>query len=345
MTASTAQTKPELLSDYKLESHARLSDQKDFALPLVSVITPFYNDHKYLPDTIACFQDQTYPKLEMILIDDCSEVPPDDLIPKNPIHPIHLLRTLNHSGPAHARNLGISRASGEWVAFLDGDDLWTKDKIAHQIQLILKDPTLDWIYSDAQYIQDERVFPKWHSKFIGFTDGMPKGTGVNESHLRGLNYVTMSCSIMKRSAVLSIGGFREDLEISEDWDFYVRMAERFKVAAVNKPLSYYRLKSNGHHSKHLDKYVSVNASILLGLYLRQSLLPDRMRDYCLALARIYERVGIQYLNNMNFKNARRALFHPNTLPLRLNVRLLSLRVLSFLPPLFYKLAVWIYSHF
>jgi len=312
-------------------------------LPLVSVITPFYNDIKYFPETLRSYFSQTYPNIEMVLIDDKSELLPDMLIPREPKYPVRIVRSEKRMGPGGARNLGIRQAGGELIAFLDSDDIWKPEFVQRCVESFLKDKGIDWVYTDGHYIIDGKPVNKPNSSYFGFKNGLPKGAEVNGYHLKGYAFELMSANVVRRSAIERSGFFSEDLEISEDWDLFCRIAERCAVFAVNEPLIYYRKRSDGFHYSKLEDYIKVHSAILKNIYERQGLLPERSDDLARAVALSYERVGIQYLNKGCPDRARYYLTHSATKPISSSLRIMALRILSFLPASFYKAAVKIYE--
>lgn len=108
--------------------------------PLVSIITPVYNAQEYLEETILSVLQQTYSNWELLLIDDCSTDKSYEIIKKyqNQDKRIRYLKNEKNSGPAVTRNRGIESSNGEYIAFLDSDDLWYQDKLEKQINFILE---------------------------------------------------------------------------------------------------------------------------------------------------------------------------------------------------------------
>lgn len=108
--------------------------------PLVSIITPVYNAEEFLEETILSVLDQTYENWELILIDDCSKHDSYKIIDKylRKDKRIKYLKNKKNSGPAITRNNGINISKGKYIAFLDSDDLWYKDKLKNQINFMEK---------------------------------------------------------------------------------------------------------------------------------------------------------------------------------------------------------------
>lgn len=106
--------------------------------PLVSIITPVYNAQDYLEETILSVLNQTYYNWELLLIDDCSIDNSYKIIEKylKKDRRIKYLKNDKNSGPAITRNKGIEEAKGEYIAFLDSDDLWYENKLEKQINFM-----------------------------------------------------------------------------------------------------------------------------------------------------------------------------------------------------------------
>ena len=108
--------------------------------PLITVIVPIYNGEKYLSSTVQSVIDQTYGNWELILVDDGSTDRTASIIDNfvgfdRRIKKIALSES--SGGPAHPRNLGLDLAKGEYIAFLDADDLWSTQKLALQIDFLM----------------------------------------------------------------------------------------------------------------------------------------------------------------------------------------------------------------
>ena len=112
--------------------------------PLVSIITPSYNASKYIKETIESVLNQTYQNWEMIIIDDCSDDNSRAIIEEYTKQDIRIRALYNEKniGAAQSRNRGIELSTGEYIAFLDSDDLWLPDKLKKQIKLMQEENIL-----------------------------------------------------------------------------------------------------------------------------------------------------------------------------------------------------------
>ncbi|MBU5430215.1 glycosyltransferase [Kineothrix sp. MSJ-39] len=115
---------------------------------LVSVIMPSWNTGEYLAEAIQSVIDQTYTKWELIIVDDCSTDQTDEIIALFHDDRIRYFKNDRNSGAALARNRALQKACGEWIAFLDSDDLWNPEKLEKQIDFMLQN---GYVFSYTEY--------------------------------------------------------------------------------------------------------------------------------------------------------------------------------------------------
>jgi len=128
--------------------------------PLVSVVIPTYNHALFLERALRSVIDQTYSNWEAIVIDNHSNDNTDEVVASFIDKRIKLLKIHNHGSIAKSRNLGINTAKGKWIAFLDSDDLWYKEKLALSIAAILKNPALDACSTNELLVDSSNNFSK-----------------------------------------------------------------------------------------------------------------------------------------------------------------------------------------
>lgn len=130
----------------------------DFVADLVSVIIPMYNSSTYITPTILSALNQTYKNIEVLVVDDCSKDNSIEVV--NNIAKgdprLRCIPQLKNQGAAAARNRGIKEAKGQYVAFLDSDDLWEEDKIQKQIKL-MKETNSSFVYCAYDWIDENDV--------------------------------------------------------------------------------------------------------------------------------------------------------------------------------------------
>lgn len=119
----------------------------------VSVIIPMYNSEKYIDECVKSVINQTYTNLEIIIIDDCSTDSSLSVVEKIADDRIKLIKLEKNVGVSAARNTGIDAATGDYLCFIDSDDLWVKEKIEKEVEFIKKN-NYDFIYSDYAFFNE-----------------------------------------------------------------------------------------------------------------------------------------------------------------------------------------------
>jgi len=117
---------------------------------LVSIVVPVYNCEEFIEQTIESVKGQTYKNWEMILINDCSTDNSKNIIEKYTCNNIILIDLKENFGVANARNIGIAKAKGKYIAFLDSDDLWKKDKLEKQLKYI-EENNCDFCFTSYEF--------------------------------------------------------------------------------------------------------------------------------------------------------------------------------------------------
>jgi len=195
-----------------------------------SVIIPFFNYHDFIGETLESVRRQSRRVLEIIVVDDGSSQPlsrPADW--DGP--PLHILRTENR-GLSAARNTGIARARGEFVAFLDADDLWLPSKIERQEDALTAQPR-----SVACFTRCSR-----EPGFFSFGPYPPPDIDDNEFLLMLWyhNFFPPSAVLARRELVQRVGGFAESLQDSMDIELWLRLLVHGPILQVSEPLCRYR---------------------------------------------------------------------------------------------------------
>ena len=203
--------------------------------PKVSVIIPTYNRLQYLGRAIRSLLAQTYRNFELIVVDDGSTDETTLMIKRFP-QVIYLQKT--NSGVSRTRNLGIRRAKGEWIAFLDSDDEWLPQKLEKQMEYLNAHPEIKIFQTEEIWIRNgKRVNSmKKHKKYGGniFKECLP------------LCIVSPSAVIIKREIFDEVGLFDENFPACEDYDLWLRIAARFPIGLMDEPLI---IKYGGHEDQ------------------------------------------------------------------------------------------------
>jgi glycosyltransferase involved in cell wall biosynthesis len=197
------------------------------AQPGLSVIIPTYNRAPMVPEALASVLAQTWRDFEVLVVDDASGDGTAAALAAFGSR-IRVLRSPSRLGVAAARNLGISAARGQWLAFLDSDDLWRPEKLARQIAYLAGHPEL--VLCQTEETWERRGLkvnqPRSHGKIGGWI--------FFPSLERCL--VSPSAVILHRTLFQKHGGFDENLPAAEDYDLWLRLSWRYQIGLVPEAL-------------------------------------------------------------------------------------------------------------
>ena len=202
--------------------------------PKISVIIPAYNAAELIGLTLESVLAQDYQNLQVIVVNDGSK---DDTakIARTFGPPVQVINTEN-GGVAKARNRGIQQAEGDFIAFLDADDLWEPDKISRQVAAI--DPDHRLVYTDTLAFGIENL------PYTGISAEQELPSGDIRIQLIERNFIATSSVLMDREICEKIGGFNQNIPVGEDWDYWLRALSCTGARYVNKPLVRYRVQLN-----------------------------------------------------------------------------------------------------
>ncbi|MFM6307811.1 MAG: glycosyltransferase family 2 protein [Dolichospermum sp.] len=190
--------------------------------PLISVIIPCYNRERYLAEAIESVLDQTYPHIELIVIDDGSSDRSGEIAQSYPL--IYHYQT--NGGIGAARNAGIALANGKFLAFLDSDDIWVKDKLAKQMAIFDTNLDIEAVFGYAQNFYSPELDENFRNRIR-----CPEQPIA--AHLS-------SAMLINRSAFLRVGNFDTNLKISPDVSWYILAMEHQLQQITIPDVVYYR---------------------------------------------------------------------------------------------------------
>jgi GT2 family glycosyltransferase len=210
-------------------------------MPTISVIVPVYNAERTILETIRAVQQQTFLDLELIVINDGSTD-----------RSLELLNTVNdprlrvfsypNGGVSVARNRGITHASGDFLAFLDHDDLWTPDKLELQLAALQQHPEAGVAYSWTYYM-DEKGESFYPDNPVFFEGDVYSQFLVDNFIASGSN------CLIRKQAVESVGEFDPSLPGCDDWDYWLRLARHWYFVVVPKRQIFFRQSLGSQSSK------------------------------------------------------------------------------------------------
>jgi len=208
----------------------------------VSIVTPAFNGAATILDAVHSVQRQTFADWELIVVDDGSTDATVDTVASIGDRRVRIERTPTRSGPARARNRGVALARGEFVAFLDADDVWMPEKLAHQVQALERMSTAGAAYSWTAFIDEQGRY--MFAKEPSFSEG-----DVFDDLLVTFFIASGSNVMARRRAIEAVGGFDESLPILEDWEFWLRFAQRWRFALVRRYDTLYRFRVGSRSSR------------------------------------------------------------------------------------------------
>ncbi len=207
---------------------------------LVSVIIPCYNAEYFISETITSVLTQSYTNIELIIINDGSTDNSEKEILAFDDNRVHYFKIKNQ-GVSKARNIGVSYAKGEFLAFLDADDLFDLNNLEQKTDYLNTYKEIGLVHSL------EQIFDHITKKNIKITEGK-KGNVLNDLLEMNSTVIHSPASILMRHSLFAdIGGFDENLSTSADWEFWVRVAKNTKIGLINVPLIKYRVHPQQMH--------------------------------------------------------------------------------------------------
>lgn len=220
---------------------AGIHDRRDS--PLVSVVIPTYNGACFLAQTIESVLAQTYPNVEVLVVDDGS-TDATWAITAGYGPRVRYVRQTN-AGTAAARNRGVAEACGEYIALLDHDDLWLPHKLERQMPAFADDPTVGVVFARIEFFRTEtgevtaQYFP---------------GTELGPHDLLAHRVLPIQTVVIRRSALDAVGPFDEGLRGTDDWDLGIRLSAQFRMVGVPETLARVRLHPDQQGGNALSMY-------------------------------------------------------------------------------------------
>ena len=208
-------------------------------MPRVSVITPTFNCAPFLERALQSMVDQTYDDYEIIVVDDGSTDETPELIERWQGKIIYLSQS--NAGPSAARNLGVARSQGEFIAYLDADDMWYPGKLEQQVAFLDRHQECGLVHSDLHIIdeQDRFIMKEWH---------LSRRNAAVRGHC--LSELVNGCAIQvptvleRRSCHDRAGGFDVRFRQSEDYLHWIRaVLNGYTIGYIDEPLAMYRWRS------------------------------------------------------------------------------------------------------
>lgn len=293
---------------------------------MISVIIPTYNRGKTLPRAIDSVLNQTHSDFELIIVDDGSKDDTENIVKNIKDHRItYLKHEVNSGGPARPKNTGIKKSKGNYIAFLDSDDEWMPEKLEKQLKKFNDgSDNLAIVGCDVLDINQENGRESVYT--------IPRS-----SKDKSLRMILKKCFIHSTSSVLikarllnKVGNFDEKMEVSEDWDLWIRILKSYSFDFVPEPLFMYYIHDDNISTGQSSKKAAVLEYMLhkhINLYKKHKKAYGEMLQY----------IGNLHLIESNKKKAR--FYTKKSVKVDFRFKNIINYFLSFLSPKIYRVLV------
>lgn len=255
-------------------------------MPKISIIMNCFNGEEYLQEAIESIYNQTYSDWEIIFWDNASTDNSAN-IAKSYDERIKYYLAPKTTSLGQARNLALNYASGEYLAFLDCDDIWNSNKLAIQLDILESNQSYQMCYSGVIYIDEIGNFVK---------KTLPKSSNSSVFDTQLKSYEIGMQSVLIRNNIKI--DFNKELEFSPDFDLMMRIAASYKVYVINEHLIKYRVVTNSLTNQKIDKWSSEMKFTLDNLKKNKDLYIKHESNFNLAYAKV-EYNKARYLFSQN----------------------------------------------
>jgi len=248
--------------------------------PLISVVIPVWNGEATIERTLASALAQSFSDIEVLVINDGATDGTVERVGRFS-DPRVQLHNFSNAGLAASRNRGIRLARGEFIAFLDADDLWLPRKLELQLAALRAQPAAALAYGFSDCVDAD-------DRYIGHGSHIACSGKVYEKLLLANFLDNGSTPLVRASALATSGVFDETLPAAEDWDLWLRLAWHFDVVCVPEPLTLYRVHGQSM-SANLPRQEAACLRVLENAVARLPPGPhrDELRAECLMMINCY----------------------------------------------------------
>jgi glycosyltransferase involved in cell wall biosynthesis len=256
---------------------------------MISIIIPTYNSDKYICEAIDSILCQTYKDYEIIVIDDGSTDNTRIIIANH--YPTVRYFYSSNRGVSSARNIGISKARGEFIAFLDADDLWAPEKLDKQVKLFWSKPELGLVFTEHSLFNETGVVKIGADK----RRRLMHGNIVRNVFLN--SYVATPTVMVRKHVFDRVGLFEEELIVAEDDNMWMRIAMVYPIELIDDSLALIRIVegslSRGKSYRNLIPAVKKHIELIINKYptiykcLGNSIIKKKYSQICFMEAYLY----------------------------------------------------------
>ncbi len=267
-------------------------------MPEVSVVIPTWNSAKFIGEALQSVFNQTFKDYEVIVVDDGSTDSTKQVIDGYESEIKYIFQ--KQGGPASARNRGIRESLGQYVAFLDADDVWLPSKLESQVRMFRQCPKMAMVFTENFVFNASGLC----QNSLGKRRKLMKGDVAKNIFLYS---GVVTSTVMVRSEVFNeVGLFEEELQLAEDDNMWIRIAANFEVGLIDEPLIRYRVHPQKISSDKIRLMESVKTSIRL-LTKKDKIVRERIeRAIPLRLSFVEFDLGYEHFANQKSGEARKA---------------------------------------
>ncbi len=233
----------------------------------ISIITASYNYENFIKDTIQSILNQTYQDWELIVIDDCSTDNSVEVIKSFKDDRIKLIVNEKNLGLAATVRRGIENATGEWIAFLESDDIWEKDCLEKRVEVAKKYPDIGLIFNSVEMFGEQKKLDRLKKVIEANVKRLKKNTFPTNifKQIIYFNVVLTFSAAMINSKVLLETNTTVDKEL--DWWMFIHLARNYDVYYIPEPLTKWRMHSDSYINKKSKKVsIPINLQSMVDIY-------------------------------------------------------------------------------
>lgn len=216
---------------------------------VVSIIVRTVNRPHFLKEAMESLRQQTYRPLEIVLVNDVPEAVPAECLDSGEGFNVKLVHLTTSRGRSAAANAGLQNAEGIYLGFLDDDDVFYPDHVERTAGVLDSNPAVGAVYADLHASSQERCA----ASPSGY-----KTVGREVRYCRPFdreflfldNYIPINAVLFRRECIDRIGYFDEDMEVLEDWDFWIRMALEYDMVHLCAVTGEFRIRTDESNSTH-----------------------------------------------------------------------------------------------
>ncbi len=214
--------------------------------PLVSVIMNCHNGEEFLNETLRSLKNQSYKKWELIFFDNNSKDQSISVVESLKDSRFKIFKQKKLINLYDARNLAVQKAKGKYVTFLDVDDLWSSNKLKHQVEFLQKNKMYKFCYSNYFF---KRISKE---KKIKFKQSLNSGK-ITQNLLD--NYTIGILTVLMEKSIFINNKFNSKYNIIGDFDLFLKISLKNHIGYIHRPLATYRLHNNNYSNKNLKQHI------------------------------------------------------------------------------------------